>query len=335
MKLLSPLTGSPKLVAPDLGDATFSSLKLAGGLSQVTIDLVMTSNTAPSPYVASASTEYAGNGAYKAFRGSTLDGWISSGAAGAQWLRIDFGTAKTVGGYSIMGSRTGLETRSPKSWAFEGSNDATNWTVLDTRSAQSAWTAQENRNYAFTNATAYRYCRLNISENQGNSYHEITQFIVTAEGATVFMAATAAGRIGIGTETPAYQLQLTTDSAAKPGTGGLWTIVSDERIKKDIVPADLERCYEIVQQTPLKHFKFADGVYRDDQVQDKSSLGWIAQDVQKVFKHAVSIKPYTLTTGEVIEDCLDLNAGQMHAALYGAVQALILKVEALEARLGG
>ena len=32
---------------------------------------------------------------------------------------------------------------------------------------------------------------------------------------------------------------------------------------------------------------------------------------------------------DVIEDCLDLNGGQMIAALYGAVQALMAKVEAL------
>lgn len=36
---------------------------------------------------------------------------------------------------------------------------------------------------------------------------------------------------------------------------------------------------------------------------------------------------------EVIEDCLDLNAGQMNAALYGAVQRLMAKVAVLEARL--
>ena len=32
---------------------------------------------------------------------------------------------------------------------------------------------------------------------------------------------------------------------------------------------------------------------------------------------------------DVIEDCLDLNSGQMIAALYGAVQALMAKVEAM------
>jgi len=32
---------------------------------------------------------------------------------------------------------------------------------------------------------------------------------------------------------------------------------------------------------------------------------------------------------DVIEDCLDLNGGQMIAALYGAVQSLMAKVEAM------
>jgi hypothetical protein len=169
-----------------------------------------------------------------------------------------------------------------------------------------------------------------------------------AYGFTIFNAANAAttfftnavermrisstGQVGIGLS-PGYQLQLSTDSAAKPGVGGLWTVVSDERIKADIVPANLDRCYEIVKSVPLKYFGFASGVYTDDQINDKHNLGWIAQDVQKVFKNAVSVKPFTPATGNVIKDCLDLNGGQMHAALYGAVQALMEKVEAQAARI--
>jgi hypothetical protein len=36
---------------------------------------------------------------------------------------------------------------------------------------------------------------------------------------------------------------------------------------------------------------------------------------------------------DVIEDCLDLNSGQMIAALYGAVQALMAQNDALTARI--
>jgi hypothetical protein len=150
---------------------------------------------------------------------------------------------------------------------------------------------------------------------------------IFAQNTTESMRITTSGNVGIGTASPNYKLEISTDSAGKPGVGGLWTVVSDERIKSNIVPANLERCYEIVKSVPLKHFGFAEGVYSDDQIQDKHNLGWIAQDVQKVFKNAVSVKPFTPATGDVIEDCLDLNGGQMIAALYGAVQALMAIVD--------
>jgi hypothetical protein len=147
------------------------------------------------------------------------------------------------------------------------------------------------------------------------------------------MRISSSGNVGIGTSSPNYKLEISTDSAGKPGVGGLWTVVSDERIKSNIVPANLDRCYEIVKSVPLKHFGFAEGVYGDDQIQDKHNLGWIAQDVQKVFKNAVSVKPFTPATGDIIEDCLDLNGGQMIAALYGAVQALMAIVDTQAERI--
>ena len=219
------------------------------------------------------------------------------------------------------------------------------------------------------------------------------------------------GNVGIGKLDATYLLQVNTDSAGKPGAGGLWTVVSDERIKQDIELADLDICYDTIKNIPLKRFAWADGVYSEEQVSDRHNLGWIAQDVQKYFSKAVSVKPFTknakiadgveeyqeqdfvmedkkvtsieivngnpiqvtktvqekvllfdelpvkdelgkfvLENGkpllakvpkmvtktrpkfrqEVIEDCLDLNSGQLNAALYGAVQACMLKIESLE-----
>ena len=69
--------------------------------------------------------------------------------------------------------------------------------------------------------------------------------------------------------------------------GGSWSDSSDIRIKKDITPANLERCYEIVKSTPLIHFGWDDGLYTDEQVKDKHSLGWLADDVEKVFPKVV------------------------------------------------
>ena len=176
-----------------------------------------------------------------------------------------------------------------------------------------------------------------------------------------------AGSIGIGTSTPTYQLQLSTDSAGKPSTN-TWTVVSDERIKEDIELANLDICYEAVKNIPLKRFKWRDEVYSAEQVGDRRKLGWIAQDVEAVFPKAVRIKEFKynqkyeetiipaikekldkdgneivkgqperidkkLISEDVIEDCRDLNADQLYAAMYGAIQKLMSKVEALEAKV--
>ena len=174
------------------------------------------------------------------------------------------------------------------------------------------------------------------------------------------------GKVGIGTSSPAYQVEVSTDSAGKPSTN-TWTIVSDERIKEEIELADLDLCYQAVKNIPLKRFKWKDEVYTEEQVRDRRKLGWIAQDVEAVFPKAVGtyefkynqvfeetiisaveeeldadgnvttparperIEQGDLISEDVIEDCRDLNSDQLYAAMYGAVQKLMAKVETLEA----
>ena len=176
----------------------------------------------------------------------------------------------------------------------------------------------------------------------------------------------SSGRLLVGIiASPAHQLQVSTDSAGKPSTN-TWTIVSDERIKEDIELADLDLCYEAVKTIPLKRFKWKDEVYTEEQVKDRRKLGWIAQDVEAVFPKAVGTyefkynqvfeetiipaveevlddegnvttpaQPERIEKGElisedVIEDCRDLNSDQLYAAMYGAIQKLMVKVETLE-----
>ena len=180
------------------------------------------------------------------------------------------------------------------------------------------------------------------------------------------MSLTRDGRVGIGTASPGYQLELSTDSAGKPSST-LWTIVSDERIKEDIELADLDLCYEAIKAIPLKRYKWRDDIYTAEQVTDRRKLGWIAQDVEAIFPKAVGthefkynqvfeetiipaveeeldadgnvitpaqperIEQGDLISEDVIEDCRDLNSDQLYAAMYGAVQKLMAKVETLEA----
>jgi hypothetical protein len=168
----------------------------------------------------------------------------------------------------------------------------------------------------------------------------------------------SAGNVGIGDSSPSYQLELSTNSAGKP-TSNTWTVTSDERIKENIQLADLDRCYDIVKNLPLKHYKWREDVYSTKQIEDRHALGWIAQDVKSVFPKAVNSREFKynkkyedtvipavfdengieiekertsskLISEDIIKDCLDLDSGQIIASLYGAVQKLIAKVEALE-----
>jgi len=177
----------------------------------------------------------------------------------------------------------------------------------------------------------------------------------------------ASGNVGIGTTSPSYQLQLSTDSAGKPSTN-TWTVVSDERIKEQIELADLDLCYDAVKNIPLKRFKWKDEVYSEEQVADRHKLGWIAQDVESVYPKAVNIHEFRynqvynetiipaveeeldeegnviteaqeertekeLVSEDVMEDCRNLNADQIYAAMYGAIQKLIQKVESQQSQI--
>jgi hypothetical protein len=133
--------------------------------------------------------------------------------------------------------------------------------------------------------------------------------------------------VRIGTiASPTFNLQLQTDSAGKPTTN-TWTIVSDNRIKKNIVLADLDRCYEIVKGLPLKYYEWDYPVEAEIQNKDKHSLGFIAQDVEAVFPNAI-----TTSEEEVwgIPNLKMLNTDQIIKVSHGALQKLMEKMEALE-----
>lgn len=113
------------------------------------------------------------------------------------------------------------------------------------------------------------------------------QSVTSTFGVDSLLLNPAGGNVGIGTNAPTYQLHVSSDSAAKPGTN-TWTISSDVRLKENIVAANLQRCWDIVKGVPLKRYTWKDDAYTADQVADRSKLGWIAQDVQPFFKNAVT-----------------------------------------------
>ena len=140
-------------------------------------------------------------------------------------------------------------------------------------------------------------------------------------------------RVGIGTDTPTHQLTLFTDSAAKPGAGGLWTVSSDIRLKENIQEANYDTCYDIVKNLPLKRYTWKSEAYTTQQIADRTVLGWIAQDVSPLFPKAVNSSSFSGSGDFHLDDCLSLDAGQIYAAMYGTIKKLIVENESLKSEL--
>lgn len=156
----------------------------------ITFDLVnqvpvMTSNSAPAGAAAASNEASAPFAAWKAFDGISTgtDEWSTASTAGVGWLRYDFGSGvtKVITHYAVMGIPSGelaASNLSPKTWTFEGTNDATfaTWTVIDTQTNAPNFQPAELRTYTTSNTTAYRWYRINVSANQGHTNLVIAQF---------------------------------------------------------------------------------------------------------------------------------------------------------------
>ena len=92
-------------------------------------------------------------------------GWASAGAPSVgtpQWARLQLPSATVVTQYRVYPLNT---SRAPKDFTFQGSNDGSSWTTLDTRTGV-AWASTASKLFTFTNSTAYTYHRLHVTATQ-------------------------------------------------------------------------------------------------------------------------------------------------------------------------
>lgn len=134
----------------------------------------MTSNTAPSG-IARASSIY--NGTYEpwqALNSSNADYYWNS-IASSGWIEYQFTDKKIVDKYMLK-ARQALEYNDamPKNWTFEAF-DGVSWIILDSRSNQTAWGINEQRQYLLTNTKAYSKYRLNVSAANGYNRLQLEQ----------------------------------------------------------------------------------------------------------------------------------------------------------------
>nr|WP_229482148.1 alginate lyase family protein [Massilia sp. JS1662] len=92
--------------------------------------------------------------------------WFYSGVMG--WLQYDLGHTETVQRYTVISANDKIG-RDPKDWQFQGSNDGVNWTTLDTQTGQAFANRFQLNSYTIASPGAYRWYRLNITSNNGDT----------------------------------------------------------------------------------------------------------------------------------------------------------------------
>jgi len=194
----------------------------------IDVSSLMTSNTTPAPYVAWALNTPE---AWKAFDAANtaqyLGDWGHSRGA-TFWpepIRFDFGlgNAKISTKYIIKGSGV----YSPKSWTFQGSNDNTTYTTLDTQTNITGWGASEEKTYTFANTTAYRYYQLYVTAGNNDDYLVIQQLKIYAPdyADTTILSQSSTGNIGWGLYASgnALTLSYSTDGSTALEKSVSWT----------------------------------------------------------------------------------------------------------------
>jgi hypothetical protein len=136
--------------------------------------------TASSSVVGSPTWE----GPDQAFDSNSGSKWYNGNApkpGPTGWLRYDFGAgnAQTVKGYAVINAD--VANRDPKDWQFQGSNDGSTWTTLDTQNNQSFLTRPHANTYNIGNTTAYRYYQINVTANNGGGALAIAELALLVE----------------------------------------------------------------------------------------------------------------------------------------------------------
>jgi hypothetical protein len=131
-------------------------------------------------------------------------------------------------------------------------------------------------------------------------------------------------RLGIGVLTPSYQLQLASNSAAKPGSSS-WTIASDQRLKQD-VKGFTDGLSTVREIKPVTFHYNAESGYDPA----PEYVGVLAQELRNVAPYMVHETQLTNSAGRT-GDYLAVDLGAMDFVLVNAVKELDADLQATRA----
>jgi hypothetical protein len=132
------------------------------------------------------------------------------------------------------------------------------------------------------------------------------------------------GNVGIGV-VPSYVLQLSADSAGKPGSN-VWTVVSDLRVKRNVQPYTLG-LETLLQLRPISY------EYNGEAATPEGfkSVGLIAQEVEALLPHFVSRVPGKIAGKD--DEVLGLNTGDVQWMTVNALKELNERLKRLEEKM--
>ena len=138
----------------------------------------MTSYNVPSPYVVTDSGTYeADKYGWRAFNGTlgSEPDYMSSGLPAT--LSIDLGAATRLDNYKLsVGGNSAGNGQAPKNWTIEGSNDGTNWTIVDTRTNITGWVEAVQKSFDLDTPSTYRYYKIVVTAVQWSFLTRIAEF---------------------------------------------------------------------------------------------------------------------------------------------------------------
>jgi hypothetical protein len=103
----------------------------------------------------------------KGLDNTTSSKWLAFEPTGTYYgFRFAGGVKQIVSAYTLTSANDAAD-RDPYSWTLSGSNDGVNYTVIDTRNAQTFASRFETRLYQFNNSTAYEYYKFDIKTRYG------------------------------------------------------------------------------------------------------------------------------------------------------------------------
>lgn len=91
------------------------------------------------------------------------------------WTKLKLNAPQKLDAYELTSGNDAPE-RDPRNWLFQGSNNGTDWTTLDTRTGEIFLGRQLTRRFNLNTSDAYSYYRLLITANGGASLIQITEW---------------------------------------------------------------------------------------------------------------------------------------------------------------